>query len=451
MRPEHLRILIVDGDANVRERLTGWLQADGFNTAAVPGGEAALRRLREEPADFILTAARLPDMNSLELLRQVKLLHPAIEVAVMTADAGAASAMDVMRLGAIDYLVPPLEREAVELAALKFVKYRSLADENARLKANLAACSKDGDLPGRSSTVEHIRQVIVDAAATDVPVLITGESGSGKEQVARAIHLASPRRGLPMVIVSCGAIPDHRADRELFGCERGSPDTAPYPKRGRLELAVGGTLFLDNVSALPAGVQRELGQVLQRRTYTRVDGTQELPVDCRVIAADNRDLAAMTRSGEFREDLYLLLGAVQIHIPPLRDRREDILLMAEYFLRRICAATNKKIVGFSEPARQLLQQYHWPGNTRELENAVERAVVVTASTYIQPLDLPPLQTDPATLPASLSLEELERRHLLKVLPLMKWNIKKAAEVLGVERTTLYNKIRRYGITRPSRR
>ncbi len=451
MRPEHLKVLIVDSDANVREQITGWLKADGFHAAAEPGGEAAMRRLREEHIDFILAAIELPDMDILEFLRQAKLLDPLIEVTVITADVAAAATVQAMRLGALDYVVPPLQREAVGLAALKFVKYRDLVDENAKLKTGLEACRKDGDLLGQSPTVEHIRQVVADAAATDVPVLVTGENGCGKEQVARAIHAASSRGSLPMVTVSCGAIPEHRAERELFGSERGTPDGAPYPKRGRVENAVGGTLFLDHVSALPARVQGELVQALQRRTFRRVGGTLELPVDCRVIAADSRDLAALARAGEFREDLYLLLGAIQIHIPPLRDRREDILLMAEYFLRMFCAATNRKIIGFSEPARQLMQQYHWPGNARELENAVERAAVMTVSTYIQPLDLPPLQTDPATLPASLSLEELEKRHLLKVLPLMKWNIKKAAEVLGVERTTLYNKIRRYGITRPSRR
>ena len=451
MRPEHLNVLIVDSDANVREQITGWLKADGFHAVAEPSGEAAVRRLREEHADFILTAIGLPDMDCLELLRQVKLLDPLIEVTMITTDAAAANTVQAMRLGAFDYIVPPLQREAVGLAALKFVKYRDLVDENAKLKAVMEAYRKDGDLLGRSPTFEHIRQVIADAAATDVPVLVTGENGCGKERVARAIHTASSRGSLPMVMVSCSAIPEHRAERELFGSECGSPDGVPYPKRGRVEIAVGGTLFLDHVSALPARVQGELVQALQRRTFRRVGGTLELPVDCRVIAADSRDLAALARAGEFREDLYLLLGAIQIHIPPLRDRREDILLMAEYFLRVFCAATNRKIIGFSEPARQLMQQYHWPGNARELENAVERAAVMTVSTYIQPLDLPPLQTDPATLPASLSLEELEKRHLLKVLPLMKWNIKKAAEVLGVERTTLYNKIRRYGITRPSRR
>jgi len=451
MRPEHLKVLIVDSDANVRELITGWLKADGFHAAAESSGEAAMRRLREEYTDCILAAINLPDMDILELLRQVKLLDPAIEVIMLTSNVADASTVQAMRLGAFDYIVPPLQRESVGLAALKFVKYRNLIDENANLKSGLEAYRKDGDILSRSPTFEQIRHLIADAAATDIPVLITGENGCGKERVARAIHAASSRCSLPMVMVSCSAIPEHRAERELFGSECGAPDGVPYPKRGRLEIAVGGTLFLDHVSALPARIQGELVQALQRRMFRRVGGTLELPVDCRIIAADSADLAALVRTGEFREDLYLLLGAVQIHIPPLRDRREDTLLTAEYFLRRICAATNKNIVGFSEPARQLMQQYHWPGNVRELENAVERAVVVTVSTYIQPMDLPPLQTDPATLPASLSLEELEKRHLLKVLPLMKWNIKKAAEVLGVERTTLYNKIRRYGITRPPRR
>jgi DNA-binding NtrC family response regulator len=447
MNAENIRILIVDDEMIVRSSLKSGLEEDGYGIDTAASAEDALKMLQDHTYSIILLDIKMPGMDGIELLRRVKQVNPNIEVVMITAYATIESAVEAMKIGAFDYITKPFEPDEVGLIIKKIITHRNLLEENIRLKESLVATTRHGELIGESDAIREILKSVEDVAPSEAPVLITGESGTGKELVARAIHFQSKRRYMPLVVVSCGAIPESLIESELFGHEKGSFTGAQYKKKGRVELADGGTLFLDEVGELSPKTQVDLLRVLQEKEFVRVGGTKPIQSDFRIIAATNRNLQEMVRRGDFREDLYYRLNVIHIHLPPLRDRPEDIPLLAEHFLKRYCLATNKRIHGFTPASVDLMKRHPWPGNVRELENAVERSVVLAKTGYIQPIDLPPLAGEGTPGPTA-SLDEVEKQHILKTLSAVDWNIKRASEIMGIERATLYNKIRRYGLQRP---
>ena len=449
MNVEEIRILIVDDEMIVRSSLKSWLEEDGYPIDTAASAEDALKLMQDHQYAILLLDIKMPGMDGIELLRRVKQVNPGVEVVMITAYATIESAVEAMKIGAFDYITKPFEPDEVGLIIKKIITHRNLLAENVRLKESLVASVRHGELIGESKPIRDILKTVEDVAPSEAPVLITGESGTGKELVARAIHFQSKRRYMPLVVVSCGAIPESLIESELFGHEKGSFTGAQYKKKGRVELADGGTLFLDEVGELSPKTQVDLLRVLQEKEFMRVGGTKPIQSDFRIIAATNRNLQDMVRRGDFREDLYYRLNVIHVHLPALRDRPEDVPLLAEHFLQRFCLATNKRIHGFTPASLDLLKRHPWPGNIRELENAVERSVVLAKSGYIQPADLPPLSGENALGPTA-SLDEVEKQHVLKTLAAVDWNIKRAAEIMGIERATLYNKIRRYGISRPSK-
>jgi DNA-binding NtrC family response regulator len=354
-----------------------------------------------------------------------------------------------MKAGAYDYIVKPFDPDDLSLLVKRAAEARSLRAENQRLRQSLESAAAPPMLLGCSTAMRHIVELVASIAPSDSTVLITGESGTGKEVVARAIHGASPRRLNPMVVVNCGALPEGILESELFGHEAGAFTGARARHKGKFEAAEGGTVFLDEIGEVSPKVQVELLRVLEEKAVTRLGGTEPLPVDFRTICATNRDLQEAVKAGSFREDLYWRLNVVHVHIPPLRERPEDVPVLADAFLARFAQSMSRRPMRFSDDARDALAGYPWPGNVRELQNAIERAVVVGRGDVITAADLPVRVTQlKAAGGAPGSLAEAERAHVLAVLDANGWNITRAARVLDVDRVTLYNKIRKYELKRP---
>jgi DNA-binding NtrC family response regulator len=353
-----------------------------------------------------------------------------------------------MKAGAYDYIVKPFDPDDLSHLIQRASEHRSLRAENLRLKRSLEAASAPPPLVGGSAAMKHVLELVTTVAATDATVLVTGESGTGKELVARAIHAHSARRYSPMVVVNCGALPDGVLESELFGHEAGAFTGARARHKGKFEAAEGGTIFLDEIGDVSSHVQVELLRVLEEKIVTRVGSNTPVPVDFRVVAATHRNLEARIAEGTFREDLFWRLNVFTIEIPPLRDRPEDIPLLAEHFLGRFAAAMSRRSMRFSPAALEALRRYPWPGNVRELQNAVERAVVIGTGPALEVGDLPVHVVAESGKPGPGSLAEVEKAHIQAVLETAGWNISRAARVLDVDRVTLYNKIRRYELKRP---
>jgi DNA-binding NtrC family response regulator len=351
-----------------------------------------------------------------------------------------------MRQGAYDYLVKPVEPEELDLQIKKIVSHQNLVLENLLLKQKLETGFEE-EIVGKGESMQKVYEFIYKAAPTNSTVLITGESGTGKELVAQAIHANSDRAYMPLITVSCGALPETLLESELFGFEKGAFTGANYTKKGRFELANGGTLFLDEIGEISPKTQVDLLRVLQHRELHRIGGKDVIKVDVRIIAATNRDLKKAIAEGRFREDLYYRLNVLNIEVPPLRERKEDIPLLTEHFIRRLAIEMNMERKLVVSAALKQLTEYHWPGNVRELENVIERAMVIGRGSEIRPEDLPFCfpETQPTKLPRSL--KELERIHITKVLEENDWNITQSAKELEVDRQTLYNKIQKYGLQR----
>jgi DNA-binding NtrC family response regulator len=360
------------------------------------------------------------------------------------------TAVRALKAGAYDYIVKPFDPDELSHLIQRASEHRSLQFENIRLKQSLEAASATSGLVGASPGMDRVRKLIETVAPTDTTVLILGESGTGKEVVAREIHGKSPRRYHPMVMVHCGALAEGVLESELFGHEKGAFTGAQYHHKGKFEQADGGTIFLDEIGDVSSRVQIDLLRVLEEKKVTRVGGKQAIPVDFRVITATNKDLKAAVAAGEFREDLFWRLNVVTIEIPPLRERREDILPLARHFLERLCNAMNRRGLEFSDEALAALQAYSWPGNVRELQNAVERAVVMGKPPRLTLENLPGFVREAgiAAPPAGRSLADIEKAHIQAVLDETGWQITRAAQILEVDRGTLYNKIRRYELARP---
>lgn len=454
------KILIVDDEPNLRSTLAEILRKRGYATLEANGGAEALEILRDHCPDLIFSDWKMPRVGGEELLRQLRSDKrlASVPVIVITAFGSSHSAIEAVRLGAYDFVTKPFDLEEIALTAKRALSHAALNREVSLLKSRAAATSlpATGRLIGSSGAMMEVFKMIGKVAETDSTVLICGESGTGKELVAEAIHNYSQRSGKPFVIVNCAAIPENLLESELFGHERGAYTGAVGKKSGRFEMAEGGTVFLDEIAELPPSLQVKLLRVLQERRFERVGGTDTIEVDFRILAATNRDLEACVREQLFREDLLYRLNVVRIFVPPLRERRSDIVLLAERFLQVYSEKNGFPAVGFSEEAILLLQIYSFPGNVRELENMVERAVLMARGRVVMPSHFPGTPgasrmkgdddgLDLLSLPFHKALAELERRLIEKALKESGGNKTDAANRLQINRRLLYNKIEEHGI------
>jgi len=444
-------LLIVDDELHVRESLSRWFLEDGYGVETAASGKDALALLGRRRFDVVITDIKMPGMDGLDLLKRIREVDPKASIILITAYASVNTAVEGLKSGAYDYLVKPFDPEELSRVVEKACEHVRLKEENIALKRRLATAGREL-VVGESPRMKRVLELVDSVAPTDTTVMIRGESGTGKELIARMIHAESPRAFGPMVAVNCGALPEGILESELFGHEKGAFTGATGRRKGKLELADGGTLFLDEIGEIPPKVQVELLRALEDKQVVRVGGTQPVPVDFRVICATNRDLEQAVREGTFREDLYYRIAVFRIDLPPLRKRPEDIMPISEHYLKRFSEAMGRRVTGFSREARELMLTYNWPGNIRELVNAVERALVVCEEGEIRPEYLPIRERrgdGSAGQEDDLSLQAMERRHILKVLKRCQFNITHAARLLGIDRVTLYNKMRKYGIERPS--
>jgi DNA-binding NtrC family response regulator len=439
------RILIVDDELIMRESLAAWLQRDGHAVQTAASGESALKKCRENRFDILLLDIMMEGMDGLDVLRRIKESDADVAVVMITAHGSVATAIDAMKNGAHDYLLKPFDPSELAVLIEKIIQQQQQARENIYLKEQFKDRTRFESIIGQSEPMQKIFDLICDVAPTDSTVLITGETGTGKGLAAKAIHSQSRRSKGPYVVVNCGAIPDHLMESELFGHMKGAFTDAKETKRGRLELAHGGTLFLDEIGEVSPRMQIDLLRVLEDRVFYRVGGTQPMEGDFRVIAATNRSLEQAIREGCFREDLYYRLNVVAFSMPPLRQRKQDIPLLAEHFLQRFTQEAHRPIDKISREAMDEMMLYDWPGNVRELQNAIERAVVVSKSRQIAPEDLPIVCRAPEATTDRHSLEQMEKAHILQTLNEHEWNIARSARVLGIDRSTLYSKIKRYAL------
>jgi len=443
-------ILVVDDEYAVRDSLSHWFEKDGYEVTAAENATEALRALQEHSFDVVLLDIKMPGMDGMELQEHIHKIDPSLAVIMITAFASVETAVRALKQGAFDYVTKPIDPDELSHLVQRALEQRRLEKENLQLRESLDELVAVDTIIGESPPMKKVLELVQHVAKTNATVLIRGESGTGKELVARAIHANSPRRYFPIVPVNCGALPETLLESELFGHEKGAFTGAQYRRKGKIEMADGGTLFLDEVGAISPRMQVDLLRALETKEITRIGGSRSLKVDFRVICSTNEDLEKAVEEGRFREDFYYRINVFTLEVPPLRARRSDIPLLAEHFRRRFARQMDKRITDISPQALELLQDYDWPGNVRELANAIERAMVVGQPPEIRPEDLPlgaprPAPTGETTEPVSLA--ELEKRHIASVLEQTGWNITRAAEVLGIDRVTVYNKIKKYGLRR----
>jgi DNA-binding NtrC family response regulator len=443
-------ILVVDDEEIVRDSLASWLQEDGYRADTAADGPTALAKLTQQPYNILLVDLKMPGMDGLQVLAQAKTLQPDAPVIIMTAYATVDTAVQAMKQGAYDYLVKPFEPEELSLMVGKLTNTQALRRENILLRKALKHQYEFKDMVSKSPKMEAVFQLARTAAKSSSTVLILGESGTGKDLLARAIHAESPRRDGPCVGVSCVALTETLLESELFGYEKGAFTGAAGGARGKFELAAGGTLFLDEIGDISLKLQLDLLRVLDAREFRRVGGTQLIKVDARIIAATNRELKKLVESGTFREDLYYRLNVIPVTLLPLRDRKEDIPLLAEHFLAQFSTEMQKPLEALSTEALEILMAHGWPGNVRELRNVLERGAVLARGPIITPLELELAQSDvvpspPGPAEPADSLKDVERKHIISILKQHHWNITRSAKALGIDRVTLYNKMKRYQI------
>ena len=438
-----ISILIVDDEESVRDSLYNWFIEDGFRVECAENAKKALTILESGEFDIILADIKMPGMDGLEMLRRIKTLRKDSIVIVMTAFATVDTAVKALKDGAYDYVTKPFDPDDLTHLIRNATKQISLTDENENLKKKVISLENVEDLIGTSEAMKNVLRQVESVAQTNSSVIITGESGTGKELVARAIHANSSRKYFPFVSVHCGALTESLLESELFGHEKGAFTGAMYNRKGRFEMADSGSIFLDEIATISSKMQVELLRVLESKTFTRVGGNKEISSDFRVICATNKDLKNMVEKGTFREDLFYRLNVVNIQIPPLRDRKEDIPLLVDYFIKKYCTSMNKPPVPIDQAALKRLQEFNFPGNIRELENMIERAIVVGTGKKISLQDLPLEKTMVNNF--AESLDDFERAFILQILNKYNWNISRTAKALKVDRVTLYNKIKKYDL------
>jgi two-component system response regulator HydG len=440
------RILLVDDEVAHLKTLERLFVKEGYDVETAEGGQEALDLVRATPVNLVITDLMMPDLDGMDLLKLVRTLHPETEVILMTAFGTVERAVEGMKEGAYDFITKPIKRNTILKSARQALERQALVAENRELKAQLAELRNARSIVGQSPALRSALDLVTQVATSDVTVLLTGESGTGKELFARMVYERSDRADKPFVAVNCAALPESILESELFGYEKGAFTGAAQRKIGRFEAADGGTLFLDEIGELSPQVQVKLLRVLQEGEFERLGANLPTKVDLRIIAATNRDLEEEMRLGNFREDLYYRLNVVNISVPPLRDRREDVPLLAEHFLNLYREKNRREVLGFSSDALEALERYPFPGNVRELENVVERAVVLDKDGVVGVDDLPaPIVDNPAdqraiSIPLGTSLEEIERRVIKETLQMTQGDKKLAAKLLGIATRTIYRKI-----------
>lgn len=447
-------ILLIDDEKSVRTTLSLMLKRVGYQVDEAENGQKALELVKNKFYDLVITDLKMEPVDGMEVLRQVKAINDASEVMVMTAFSTVESGVEAMKLGAYDYIQKPFDKDEFLILVKKALERRKLISEVEHLQNELREKYRFENIIGNSNPMMDVLAMISKVAKTDSSVLIAGESGTGKELIAKATHLNSRRKNRAFVTINCGALPENLQESELFGHVRGAFTGAIKDKRGLFQEANGGTLFLDEIGETALSTQVKLLRFLQDGEIRRVGENEPLYVDVRMIAATNKDLKKLIEEGKFREDLYYRLNVIPVDLPPMRERRDDIPLLANHFINIYAERTKKKNPSISPEAMKYLMQYDWPGNVRELENVIERALILAPKNVILPEDLPgsilkreePSDKEPETLiGGDQTLEDMEKRHILTTLDRCVWNQKKASEILGISTTTLWRKLKLYGI------
>lgn len=439
------RILLVDDEANFRKTVVDLLKLEGYDVYTAPSGADALSLLKDVSVDIVITDVRMPRMSGVELLRRLRHSHPDVEVIVLTGYGSIDDAVKTIKMGAYNYVMKPVNFEELAKDIRDIVRMRSRAVDELE-PFGLAA----ERIVGNSPAIRHVRHLIDKFAASELPVLIEGESGTGKELVANAVHARSQRAEHPFVKINCAALPEALTESELFGYERGAFTGATQQKKGKIELATGGTLFLDEIAEMPVTTQAKLLRAIEQQEIERLGGTEVIKVDVRIIAATNQNLNQLVHRGAFRKDLYYRINAVSIKTPPLRSMPEDIPRLALHFLEKHCHEVGKPRPRLGDEVVRILLAHSWPGNVRELANVMRRAAILCDGSELNLSHLPAELAEPSMRmedadEAPLSLDELERRHIARVLKLTAGNKNAAARLLNIHRDTLYRKIRRYNL------
>jgi DNA-binding NtrC family response regulator len=441
---KRISILIVDDEESVRDSLVNWFTDDGYRVESAENAKEALTLLEEKDFDIVLADIKMPGMDGMEMHQRIKALDNEPIVIIMTAFASVDTAVQALKNGAFDYVTKPFDPDDLSHLIRNAATQALLRKENRELMNKITSLVDVEDIVGESQALKKVLEEVERVAQSNSSVIITGESGTGKELVARAIHSNSPRKYFPLISVHCGALTESLLESELFGHEKGAFTGAAFNRKGRFEMADGGTIFLDEIGTISPKMQVELLRVLESKSFVRVGGNKEIRSDFRVICATNRDLKELVEKGIFREDLYYRLNVVNIRIPPLRERREDISMLVQHFIMKYCTSMSRDMVSIEPAAMKHLEDFEYPGNVRELENMIERAIVVGNGKVIRLRDLP---LGKEVISSSVeSLDDLERKHITRILEKYQWNISRTARALKVDRATLYNKIRKYGLT-----
>jgi DNA-binding NtrC family response regulator len=445
---QQFSILIVDDEFVVRDSLSKWFIQDGYRVGTANDANHALKLMEDGPWDVILLDIKMPGISGLELQKRLKEIDSSAAIIMVTAFASVDSAIQALKEGAFDYVTKPVDPDHLSHLVSNAIRQRKLFDENIRLHQHISDLTLSDEIVGESQQMQKVVELAKTVGQTDTTVMIRGESGTGKELIARTIHANSARRYFPIIAVNCGAVPETLLESELFGHEKGAFTGAQYRRKGKFEMADGGTIFLDEVSTISPKMQVQLLRVIETKQFNRVGGNDTVLSDFRIICATNKDLEAAVKEGAFREDLYYRLNVFTIFIPPLRERKTDIPHLGQHFLKKYSSTMNKSIVEISPEALDLMIRYDWPGNVRELENVIERAMVLAQSPSIKPADLPFQFVQKHAVPSDDSLASLEKIHIESILSRTGWNITRAAEILDIDRVTLYNKIAKYGLNKP---
>lgn len=449
------KILAVDDERGMRDLLRKVLSKEGYEVITAEDGEEGLNLIKENSFDIVIADLDMPIMNGIEMIKRAKDFDPNITIIIITAYASIESAVEALKLGAYDYLIKPFEIDELKIIVKKAFERINLVTENTYLKQEIEEKFYFPGVVGKSESMKKVIELIDAVSKTDSLVLIEGESGTGKELVAKAIHQNSHRKNNPFIVLNCGALSEGVLESELFGHEKGSFSGAFTQRKGRFELANSGTLFIDEVGELSLSAQTRLLRVLQEKEFERVGGTHPIKVDVRIIAATNKNLEKEVKENRFREDLFYRLNVFKINVPPLRDRKEDIIELSNFFISKFSKEMNKKITGLSPEAIKILKNYSWPGNIRELQNVIERAVVLCKDDIITPRELPDNLSKEVEMRDQIeiksgetldsAMERIEKSIILKALKKCGFSQTRTAEYLGVKRTTLRYKLEKYGL------
>jgi DNA-binding NtrC family response regulator len=441
-------IMIVDDEEIIRESFLHWFEKLGHRVEAAASGAEALEKLEKSPFEVLFVDIKMPGMDGIELLGKVKEEYPETIVVIITAYGSIETAVKAMKMGATDYLLKPFKPEQLSLVLEKIAHQRKLISEYEYVKGRLDQITRFDNIIGQSPPMQKVFDLIPEVAQSESSVLLIGETGTGKELVAKAIHAKSNRSHLPFIAINCGAIPDTLLESELFGHQKGAFTGATHPRKGFIEVVSGGTLFLDEIGEISPKMQIDLLRVLEEKKITRIGDRQPVDVDFRLISATRRDLEKEVTEGVFREDFFYRINVITIHIPPLKKRKGDIPLLVQHFLQKYSHETVKRVDHVSRNTMELLKNYDWPGNVRELENAVERAVVLSKSRTLGKEDFAFLRTDPSPISKPRSLREMEKTYVQQILEDSDWNITHASKILDINRVTLHKMIKRLNLKRP---